>query len=236
MRNTWRTPDNAVYYPYMLNLLDKPHLLIAGATGSGKSVLLNAILYSGLIKAPCDFQLVLIDPKQVELLDYKNLPHVLGYTDSVNGSIALLDHCIDLMTKRYTQIKRQGEKQYKGSSVYIVIDELADLLLSDESKEVKRRLQKIAQLGRAAGIHLILCSQSPSRKTIPAEITLNISDRIALHCLSAIESKQILGIKGAEDLERCGQFLYSSPDGYFRGYVPMVEKTELKSRIDYWLN
>lgn len=223
------------YYPFFYELLDKPHILIAGSTGSGKSVLLNTIMWSALIDTPNKKTFCFIDPKRVELQDYMNLPHCAAYVSDNDDIIYALKKSIEIMESRYKYMERKGIKKFDGSDYYIVIDEFADLMVSDKAKEFKRLIQKIAQIGRACSVHLILSTQSPSRKTLESSITLNITERIALHCQSAIESKQIIGIAGAENLPRYGSFLYSSPDGLYKGIVPMVSDEQIKERVKKWL-
>lgn len=205
------------------------HLLLAGATGSGKSVILN-----GIINAICATQsaeLALCDPKRVELSPWNKCNRVTMYGNDVNSITHILDTSICAMRSRYEKMEKQGVKLWEGHPIYIIIDELADLMLTNK-KETLPRLQRLAQLGRASRIHLIVATQAPSRHVIPAELTLNFTNRLALRCVSAIESKQIIQTKGAETLPRHGEGLLLSPNGLQRINLPMVTDADIKDTIN----
>jgi len=220
------------------NMLKGSHLLIAGATGSGKSVLLNSIIYTLLAKCSpvsdkgCQF--ILIDPKRVELNSYKKLPHTLKYCTENKDIIKALDYTIDIMEYRYKYMQRKHIKLYDDFAIYVIIDELGDLMTTCK-KEVMPRLQRIAQLGRAAKIHLIACTQCPNRRVIPAELTLNFTDKVALKCDTAIESKQIINIAGAETLPPHGTAYHRSSNGLKLVGIPLTPDIELLKRIDFWI-
>lgn len=209
------------------------HLLIAGSTGSGKSVLLNSCIYSILKHSPVKAQFAFIDLKYVELANYKKLPHTLAYCTELQETINLLDACIYEMKRRYNIMALQGKKTFDGSTLYIVIDELADLLLTDKST-IKNQLQKIALLGRACKVQLICCTQCPNKKTIPANIIENFTNRVALRCMSAVQSRQILEIKGAENLPRYGQGILRNGYGYTKIAIPMTPETDIINRCQFW--
>lgn len=231
MKITYKLPmanSNSFY----AHLIQQPHILIAGCTGSGKSVLENALLHEILLHS-FENTLVLIDPKKVELYDYKHLPHCIAYADNAKSAVIYLQKTVDIMHSRYAEMQKQRIKQYQGNHIYVIIDELADLM-TQAKKEVYPLLQQIGQLARACNIHLICCTQAPNRKVIPAELTLNFTDRIALRCQSAIESRQIINVPGAEKLPRYGECLYLK-DGYVNKYpVQMRMPNELKQIIEYW--
>lgn len=212
--------------------LTSGHTLVAGITGSGKSVLLNRVLGDCLAYGPQAFGFVLIDPKRVELYRYKDLPHTLRYADSAAGIVDALDYAILTMERRYSQMRAKGLTAYDGQTLLVVIDELADLMTT-QRKECLPRLQRIAQVGRAARVFLLAATQSPSRKTIPAELTLNFQNRVALHCYSAIESKQIIGSEHATTLPKYGQAYWRTADGrlLFVDKIPPIEAETLAARI-----
>ena len=134
---------------------------------------------------------------------------------------------INTMERRYEEAERKGDKIYKGEPIYIFIDELADLLISEQAKVIKRQLQTLTALARAANIHLIACTQQPSRRMLPAELTLNFPSRIALHCQTAIESRQVINEKGAEELPMYGQCLYLRPGHTVECWrVPLTDEAE----------
>lgn len=227
------------YYTFFKNVSEQTHLLVAGTTGSGKSTFIKGILNALLIKPPNELRLVLIDPKKVELEPFRRLPHVIKYADTHADAIEALKYCCWLQEKTYEDMKRRHLQETDQAHIYIIIDELADLILS-AGGEALPLLQKIAQLGRAAGIHLIAATQSPSRKTLPAEIMVNMTAQVALRCRSAIESRQILGISGAEELPKHGKVIYYSPDNMESIVVtlPPPEKYIgfLNEQLKYWLN
>ena len=220
------------YWDNCDELLGKPHILIAGSTGSGKSVLINSILYTLLTYKPMEKQLILIDPKRVELYAYKKVPHCIGYASETPDIIALLRRACDGMDKRYAEMQKEGKKMYEGADIYVVIDEFADLMIT--TKDAEPLIQRLAQLGRAARYHLIIATQAPNRAVLKANLVLNLTDRIALHCNDPIESKQIIGQKGAEILPRYGKGIYKSPEGMCLMEIPFTEDSEITERINFW--
>lgn len=221
------------YWGICDELLTKPHLLIAGSTGSGKSVLINSILYTLLTYQPTEKRVMLIDPKRVELYEYKRLPHCIGYASEVPDIIALLRRACEIMDKRYIEMQKAGKKLYDGEDVYVVVDEFADLMLM--TKDAEPLIQRLAQLGRAARMHLVIATQAPNRQVLKANILLNLTDRVALHCNDPIESRQILGQKGAETLPRYGKAIYKSAEGMTLITIPLTPDDDIAARIEFWL-
>lgn len=202
-----------------------PHLLIAGATGSGKSVCVNSIITSILMRArPDEVKLLLVDPKKVEFTPYKEIPHLLGPVitdgDEANRALKVI---VTMMDNRYELFSMAGVRNIAGYNAYIeahpeeglsplpwvvvIIDELADLMLV-AAKEVEASIQRITQLARAAGIHLIVATQRPSVDVITGIIKANIPSRIAFAVSSAVDSRTILDQMGAEKLLGYGDMLY----------------------------
>lgn len=225
----------AQYYTIYKDMLEQPHLLIAGATGSGKSVIVNEMLHVALLGSPQDVGLILIDPKRVELLDYKKLPHTLRYASEPQDIIDTLQYAIDLVNNRYVSMSHKGLKKYDGSDVYVVIDELADLMTTDK-KHVQPMLQRLCQIGRAAKVHVIACTQSPICKVIPTEIKVNFDARIGLRTSCAQDSRNILGVTGCEKLPRCGVGYYKKPEGIQKIEFHMTEEDERQRILDHWTN
>ncbi len=202
-----------------------PHLLIAGATGSGKSVCVNTIITSLLMRTkPDEVKLLLVDPKKVEFTPYRSIPHLLGpvITDGEEANRAL-KVVVNMMDQRYELFSLAGVRNIGGYNTYIeshpeeglkklpwivvIIDELADLMLV-AAKEVESSIQRITQLARAAGIHLIVATQRPSVDVITGIIKANIPSRIAFAVSSAVDSRTILDQVGAEKLLGFGDMLY----------------------------
>lgn len=214
-------------------MLSVPHVLIAGATGSGKSVMLNSMMYTLLTYQPTEKQVMLIDPKRVELSAYKRVPHCKGYAFENSDILVLLRKACAIMEARYAEMDRKCLKKYDGSDLYIIIDEFADLMVT-MPKEVSPLVQRLAQLGRAAKVHVWLCTQAPNRQVLKANVVLNFTDRLALHCNDKMESRQIIGEAGAETLPRYGKGIYKSPEGLRLMDIPYTPDDELANRIRFW--
>lgn len=226
-------PNNVTTRPKIINdmmddMIHQPHLLIAGATGSGKSVLLHGLVYH-LLGAAGNPQLVLIDPKRVELIDYAGQPQTVRHVTEPDDIIRTLSWCCELMDSRYTEMMYRADartrKQYGTPLIYIIIDELADLMTTSK-RQVTPLLARLTQLGRAADMHVIAATQRPTRDLINGQIVVNIDARVALKCPTAQDSRNIIGISGAELLPRHGQLIYRSPDGikhYCWDPIPQAE-------------
>ena len=233
------------------NLKDMPHMLIAGSTGSGKSVCINSILISLLYKAtPDEVKLILIDPKVVELSNYNGIPHLLipVVTDPTKAAAAL-NWAVAEMEERYNKFHIEGAKDLASYNdlvtmngepdkvlpqIVIVIDELADLMMA-ASSQVQDSICRIAQKARAAGMHLIVATQRPSVDVITGVIKANIPSRIAFAVSSHVDSQTILDEKGAEKLVGKGDMLFR-PMGQgepTRIQGCFVSDREVNSVIDY---
>ncbi|MBT3380044.1 MAG: DNA translocase FtsK [Lentisphaerae bacterium] len=221
----------------VLDLTRAPHLLVAGATGSGKSVCLNAMLMSLLFRfTPDELQLILIDPKVVEFSIYNRLPHLIVpvITDTPDVVMAL-SWLVREMERRYRLMAKVGARNLDGFNqrptdppgtkdddgnaiperlpfIVLVIDELADIMLTAR-EHVERNLTRIAQMSRAVGIHTIIATQRPSVNIITGIIKANYPTRIAFQVSSQIDSRTILDGKGAESLLGRGDMLFKAPDG-----------------------
>lgn len=234
-----------------------PHLLVAGATGSGKSVWVNDFILSLIQQnTPAELKFLMVDPKQVELELYSGLPYLLGpiVTDS-DKALKLLKRAVEEMEERYSMLKKKRLKnleEYNAKIIWekmyrivFVIDELADLMMSGNKKEVETCITRIAQKARAVGIHLIVATQRPSVNVITGLIKANIPTRIAYWVVSQIDSRTILDVKGAEDLVWKGDMLYKDPNTKFpiRIQCPFVDTPEiekiiqtLKNKYMQWLS
>lgn len=217
--------------------LKQAHLLIAGTTGSGKSVLVNNIMYNALCYTTMEKQFILIDPKRVELIAYKELPHTIAYASESQEMIAALEIAMNITNKRYREMQKAALKKYIGSDIYVIIDELADLMCIDK-KHVKPLLQRLCQIGRAARVHVIACTQCvlSSAGVLPSEIKCNFDARFGLRTRSAQDSRNVLDMNGLETLPKYGKAIYMTPDCITKCTIDMISETEIQKRIDYWLN
>ena len=236
--------------PVYGNLLKMPHLLVAGATGSGKSVCLNVIISSIIYHySPEVVRFIMIDPKKVELSGYRNMPHMLipSTITEPDKAINALSWLVDEMERRYDLLMNAGvkdidsynmkmEKQGGKRLYYIVfiIDEMADLMYVAR-KEIDEKVNRIAAKARAAGINMILATQRPSVDVITGTIKANLRARIAFKVGSYIDSKTIIDRAGAEGLVGNGDMLYMPADGgdLVRLQGPFISEEELDSIIDY---
>lgn len=234
MFKKWKTPQGKAT-ALALDFINQNHLLIAGTTGSGKSVIINNIIYTLLYKSPKEVKLILIDPKKVELVQYKELPHTLAYASEQANIIQTIKDAVTLMEQRYKTMQKQRVKKSKEAGLYIIIDEYADLITTSK-KAVECLICRIAQLGRAARVHLIIATQRPTRDIITGQIKVNIDSRLALRVPTAQDSRNIINIKGAENLAKYGQGYYLTPDTLTPQLVDIsyIPETELADRVKWW--
>lgn len=189
-----------------------PHILIAGTTGSGKSVMMHSIICSLLEQNnPTTAQFILIDPKQVEFTFYEGLPGVDVCYDSSEAH-RLLSSAIEEMERRFSVMKANRTRLWEGKKTYIFIDELADLMLGSR-KTIEPLITSIAQKGRAAGMHLILATQYPTKQVFSTVIKANVPTRIALKVKTRSDSMTIIDHTGAELLQGKGDAILSQADG-----------------------
>ena len=243
--------------PRWMEINKTPHLLVAGSTGSGKSVCINSILASILMRSkPDEVKLVLVDPKKVELSIYNGVPHLLApvVTDAKKANIALkkivaeMERRYDVFeeskTKNITSYNKyidkqneslpEGEKNKRMPYIVVIIDELADLMLV-AAKEVEDSIMRITQMARAAGIHLIVATQRPSTDVITGVVKANIPSRISFAVSSGIDSRTILDMTGAEKLLGKGDMLYL-PQGENvpqRIQGTFISEEETKAIVDF---
>lgn len=235
---TWKTPAGTLY-DFYADLLQQKHLLIAGATGSGKSVIVNGLIYTALFKAPGNgenaVQLILIDQKGSELIDYRRLPHTLRYAQEPTETVDALQYAVSIIEQRNKENGKRHVKMFPGSDIYIVIDEFADLITTNK-KAVVPLIQRIAQIGRSARVHIILCTQCPLAQIIPTTIKCNFDSVLGLHTARAQDSRNIIGVTGCEKLPQYGECYYQKPGAALTRYIniPMIPDCEITIRIRWW--
>ena len=225
--------------PIIGDLTSMPHLLIAGTTGSGKSVCINTIIVSLLYRLSPDLcKFILIDPKMLELSAYEGIPHLLSpvITDSKKAASAL-GWTVKEMNNRYKLMSKDGVRNIDGYNakhklkmpyIVVVVDEMSDLMLV-AGKEIENYIQKLSQMARAAGIHIIMATQRPSVDVITGTIKANFPTRISFRVSSKIDSRTILGEQGAEQLLGNGDMLFmSSANRIVRIHGPYVSEKEVE--------
>ena len=225
--------------PIIGDLALMPHLLIAGTTGSGKSVCINTIILSLLYRHPpekCKF--ILIDPKMLELSTYEGIPHLLcPVITEAKKAASVLGWVVKEMESRYRLMTKEGVRNIDGYNskhklpmpyIVVVVDEMSDLMLV-AGKEIENYIQKLSQMARAAGIHIIMATQRPSVDVITGTIKANFPTRISFQVTSKIDSRTILGEQGAEQLLGKGDMLYmSSANRIVRIHAPFVSDNEIE--------
>lgn len=230
-------PPSAEISTLFLDMASQPHILIAGATGSGKSVAVNGMIHALLFRSPSDIpggaKFILIDPKRVELVAYRDCPHTALYASEPVSMISALHSAMRITERRYAAMQEAQVKKYNGADLYIIIDEFADLMTT-QGKVVVPLIQRLAQIGRAARVHLVICTQTPISEVLPTKIKCNFDARLGLRTRSAQDSRNILGYSGLESLPRYGQGIYMKPEGDTLGYIPMVPEEEIERIIAYW--
>ncbi len=225
--------------PIISDLSAMPHLLIAGTTGSGKSVFIHTIILSLLYKhTPEKCKFILIDPKMLELSTYEGIPHLLcPVITEAKKAASVLGWVVKEMENRYKLMTKVGVRNIDGYNeknkismpyIIVVVDEMSDLMLV-AGKEIENYIQKLSQMARAAGIHIIMATQRPSVDVITGTIKANFPTRISFQVTSKIDSRTILGEQGAEQLLGKGDMLYmSSANKIVRIHAPFVSEEEIE--------
>lgn len=231
------TPSGSRFSLYS-TMLNQSHLLVAGATGSGKSVLINSLISTALLDSPATYRLVLLDPKMTELFQWEHMPHTIRYSYEQDEMIKALRETIDIMESRLRHLRTMGERLWTGAQIFVVIDELADLLTTNKV-EVTPLLQRIMQLGRAAGIHVIAGTQCLLSSVLATPIKINFTAIVCLRVATKQQSRFIVDKVGAEqfpDPKTTGKAL-----GYFRTgadikqfEVYKVPEEEQRRLVSWW--
>ena len=230
--------------PVVGDLSLMPHLLIAGTTGSGKSVCINTIILSLLYRhTPDRCKFILIDPKMLELSTYEGIPHLLcPVITEAKKAASVLGWVVKEMENRYRLMTKEGVRNIDGYNnkhvlpmpyIVVVVDEMSDLMLV-AGREIENYIQKLSQMARAAGIHIIMATQRPSVDVITGTIKANFPTRISFQVTSKIDSRTILGEQGAEQLLGKGDMLYmSSANRIVRIHAPFVSENEIEKINNY---
>lgn len=237
----WTNPDDANdKRPVFCDLATAPHILVAGATGSGKSVCINAMVCSLLLKcAPSKLMLYMIDPKRVELARYRGIPH-LGARIATD-----LDSAEEVLCRVHAELKDRFRRMERAGALHVdelgmghillVMDEFASLMSREGKRRLLPHLQEIARLGRAAGVHMILATQRPTRDVLDGQLKSNCPTRIAFRVPSLTDSRIILDARGAEYLSGAGDGLMLTARGdllHFQGCY--CSDRQVQYLCDYW--
>ncbi len=234
--------------PVMTDLAKLPHLLIAGTTGSGKSVSINAFIACLVFNnTPEQLQLVMIDPKKVELVRFNGLPHLIGHVEvDADRAVGVLRWLTSEMDRRYELFEtvsarnisgynRKAKREHRLPYIAVFIDELADLMHMYPG-DVERTLCRLAQMARATGIHLVVATQRPSTDVITGLIKANFPARLSFAVASGTDSRVILDSVGAENLLGRGDMLYQAPDAGAPARIQgvLVTDTEIERLVEHW--
>lgn len=244
---TYTSPKGKVSNLF-LDILKQPHTLIAGATGSGKSVVMNGLIDTIMYRLPFDqkdgAQMILIDPKRVELADYKDLPHTLVHAGGQNPEAwrNALGKAVKIMDARYSKMEQRRQKEYTGGDLFVFIDEWASI--NSKSNPLRTAcvssLLRLVSEGRAAHVHVILATQVPKATVIPTEVRDNFTARLALMTENKLQSRVIIDTDGCETfpspkLAGYALGMYCLPGNDRKIYkMPYVKQEELDRNIEWW--
>jgi S-DNA-T family DNA segregation ATPase FtsK/SpoIIIE len=231
--------------PVIVDLAAMPHLLLAGTTGSGKSVSLHSMIVSLLYRfTPRECRIMMIDPKMLELSLYEGIPHLMSpvITDC-DKAITALEDIVEVMEDRYHKMAAKGVRNINGYNrlvglpsllphIVVVIDEFADLMCV-AGKKVEALVQRLAQKARAAGIHVIMATQRPSVDVVTGVLKANLPSRISFRMASSIDSRTIIGEGGAESLLGNGDMLYMNGSQIARLHGPFISDNEIERIVDH---
>lgn len=220
------------------DMLSQSHLLIAGCQGSGKSVAINGLVDTILHRLPFDkrngAQMILVDPKRVELAAYAPMPHTLAHAAGFNPSawVNALQEAVSIMDARYEYMEGKMKKYDKGD-LYVVIDEWASIY-KNGGRDAYKLVMRLISEGRAARVHVIMATQVPKASIIPTEIRENFDARLCLRTANAIQSRVIMENSGCENLPRYGQGYYVTPETTELDEIPYVKDEEIETSLQWW--
>ena len=233
----FKTPAEPLkLWPICREMLEQSHLLVGGTTGSGKSTLAHSIIWTLSANNPLAASFYGIDLKRVELARWQNLPHCHGIAKDPKAALEMIEKVNGIVDARLGIMERNGQTKYLGGDVYLIVDELAELLAVNR-KAVVDGLSRIMRLGRAAKVHVFGFTQAPNRSKgggLDPLLCQNFTAAVALRCRSAIESRQIVGVAGAEELPQNGYGIFWSASGTRDILIPMTSDRAIAERVSAW--
>lgn len=236
LRSEPKTEKRYTYemYEWCKEMISGTHILIAGCSGSGKSVVINDILYTLLLKSPDDNLFCLIDLKRVELIDYADAPHTVAYIDKPEQVERALTGVLRIIDERYDRMQEARQKKSNEPVLWVVIDEYADLVCSCP-KKVQTQIQRISQIGRAANVKLLLATQRPTKEIIKGATVVNLDTRLALRTITAQDSRNIISVNGAEALPDYGFGIMQIKGRNRQIEIPLTPEEKIAERVQYWV-
>lgn len=227
---------NWKYYNYAMDMLDADeHILIGGKSGSGKSYLIGELMHTALTKSPSEISFMMADPKRVDMIEYKDLPHVIDYEQSYDGILRMLKKARSIMEQRYATMMKSRWKTWQGGKIYIIVDELLDLMQCEHGKAIQKELLGLLCLGRASKVLVIVATQSVHR-TVLGMLPINFQFTVALQTKSATDSRMLIGQAGAELLPKFGKAIFSNRKGIYIQDILSSPTEDKQDRINWWLS
>lgn len=220
-------------YAWCKEMLSGTHILIGGCSGSGKSVVINNLLYTLMEDKPDKNMFCLIDLKKVELYDYKDAPHTVAYVDKPEDVERTLEIVTTIIDQRYERMQEQRVKKSSEPTLWVVIDEYADLVTTCP-RSVQKYIQRISQVGRAANVKLIIATQRPTKEIIKGSVVVNLDTRLALRTVTAQDSRNIIQVNGAEALPDYGYGIMQIKGRNRKIEIPMTSDFDIRERVRFW--
>lgn len=227
---------NWKYYNYAMSMLDADeHILIGGMSGSGKSYLISELMHTALTKSPNEISFMIADAKRVDMREFKDLPHVIEYEQDYKSILQMLKRANAIMEQRYQIMEKQGVKMWQGGKIYVIVEELLDLMQSEFGKAIQKEMLSLLCLGRASRVLVISATQTIHR-TVLGMLPINFQFTVALHTKSATDSRMLIGQAGAELLPKYGKAVFSNRKGIYIQDILASAEEDKQDRINWWLS